>query len=288
MKSVIRKLQSQTGASLSFALLLFLVCTVISSIVIISATAVSGRMSEMTDMDQRYYSVTSAAELLRSLVDGKEVTIIKRTDEETQEESTYIYESNELGPIPKSEVINAIIDPTSSAVTEIISKIHAFDIDTAALYSSLVNNAAYEIYARNVVSPSTSGGNDGKIVTREFVLGAKTSDNESYDTLSVSVEETILPNRLILKVHNTPATGSNTNKPSTYALWLVFAEDTDSQKSTSEVQTTVSVNDPSTGEQITQIKPKTITVETYTYSWELIGMTSENPGAPETTTAAAG
>lgn len=58
------KLRSNQGASMLLALLLFLVCAVVGSVVLASATAAAGRMSELAEMDQRYYAVTSAAELL--------------------------------------------------------------------------------------------------------------------------------------------------------------------------------------------------------------------------------
>ncbi len=60
------------------ALLLFLVCAAISSAVITSGSVVSGRLSEMTEMDQRYYSVSSAAELVRDVI-CKEPVVFNQT-----------------------------------------------------------------------------------------------------------------------------------------------------------------------------------------------------------------
>ena len=62
---ILTKLRSRTGASITFALLLFLVCAVLSSVIIVAASAAAGRMSGIAEADQRYYAVTSAAELLR-------------------------------------------------------------------------------------------------------------------------------------------------------------------------------------------------------------------------------
>ena len=84
MRSAIQKLKSQTGASITFALLLFLVCAVISSVVIVAATTAAGRMSQLPEMDQRYYAVTSAARLLQHEIDGKTVVVTKTVvDEKT-------------------------------------------------------------------------------------------------------------------------------------------------------------------------------------------------------------
>lgn len=75
MGAIRQKLQSRTGASITFALLLFLVCAVISSVVIVAGTTAAGRMSQVAAMDQRYYAVTSAAELLRDTIDGRKVQV---------------------------------------------------------------------------------------------------------------------------------------------------------------------------------------------------------------------
>ncbi|GEM_PF-3245991 len=73
MNKIRLKLTSQSGASITYALLLFLVCAVVSSIVLAAGTAASGRISNSVSTDQRYYSVTSAAELLEDLYDGVKV-----------------------------------------------------------------------------------------------------------------------------------------------------------------------------------------------------------------------
>ncbi len=77
------KLTSQSGASITFALLLFLVCAVVSAIVLAAGTAASGRMSGSVKNDQRYYSVTSACEMLIGLFDGAEVKTVKTQDGES-------------------------------------------------------------------------------------------------------------------------------------------------------------------------------------------------------------
>ena len=63
MKAIRQKLNSQNGASITYALLLFLVCAVVGSIVLTAGTASAGRFSGLSENDQQYYSVTSAAEL---------------------------------------------------------------------------------------------------------------------------------------------------------------------------------------------------------------------------------
>lgn len=74
-KAIIRKIKSRKGASLSIAMLLFMVCAVVGGIILAAATAAGGRVNELAEADKRYYSVTSAAELLAEAISGKEITI---------------------------------------------------------------------------------------------------------------------------------------------------------------------------------------------------------------------
>lgn len=74
MHKLKQKLKSQTGASITFALLLFLVCAVVGSAVLVAGTAAAGRMSKVAEMDQRYYAVNSAARLLVDQIAGEKNT----------------------------------------------------------------------------------------------------------------------------------------------------------------------------------------------------------------------
>lgn len=73
------KITSQSGASITYALLLFLVCATVSSVILAAGTAAAGRMSQSVDGDQRYYAVTSAARLLKDVYEEYEIRIEKKT-----------------------------------------------------------------------------------------------------------------------------------------------------------------------------------------------------------------
>ena len=77
MKRIRKKLNSRKGASITYALLIFLVCAVVGSAVLVAGTVSSGRMSQVAEYDQRYYAVTSAARLMIKLIDDQTVTILK-------------------------------------------------------------------------------------------------------------------------------------------------------------------------------------------------------------------
>ncbi len=78
LRPIKKKIQSERGASITFALLLFLVCSVLCSVLITAGTAAAGRMSQIAETDQRFYAVTSAAELMKDLLDGKSITLVEK------------------------------------------------------------------------------------------------------------------------------------------------------------------------------------------------------------------
>ena len=92
------KLKSENGASISFALLLFLVCATAGAVVLAAGTAAAGRLSQMVNMDTRYYSASSAAPLLANEIKGKEVTIVRSLVEKVVTETKYDKDGNTDGP----------------------------------------------------------------------------------------------------------------------------------------------------------------------------------------------
>lgn len=66
-----RKLNSNEGASLMVALLFFVMCATIGSIILAAATASSGRLKNLEKEDQTYYATSSAAQAISDLVAGK-------------------------------------------------------------------------------------------------------------------------------------------------------------------------------------------------------------------------
>lgn len=100
--TVFKKIRSRKGASITFALLAFLVCAVIGSVVLSAAIASSGRVSGLAEMDQRYYAVTSAAQLFSDALDGQSYTIerihVSNVGEEHDYGKTTSGETHEIGP----------------------------------------------------------------------------------------------------------------------------------------------------------------------------------------------
>ena len=92
MQAIKNKIRSRRGASISYALMLFLVAAVVGSVVLTAGTAASGRMSQIAEMDQRYYSVNSAARLLIDTLQDDTVKVEKTTAPDAEGTPTTSYE----------------------------------------------------------------------------------------------------------------------------------------------------------------------------------------------------
>ena len=78
MSRVTHKLRDQSGVSILMALFLSLVCVVVSAVIFAAGTTVSGRFANLGTMDQRYYGVTSAVELIKDDLEGEEVPVVEK------------------------------------------------------------------------------------------------------------------------------------------------------------------------------------------------------------------
>lgn len=289
MKSVIRKLQSQTGASLSFALLLFLVCTVISSIAIVSATAVSGRVSEMTDMDQRYYSVTSAAELLRALVDGKEVTIVEKTvtvndptASPTSSENVYQYIFDTDDKQSNSSILDQLIevdDSTLEVGSSLLNYRFTKDLkrndptdDPGNAVKSIVKDAAYAYYSKHYIDSSDSITH-GSTGNQRRTLSVTPTESGYTGILNATIYEWLRSDGMLVFEVSSPEDA----KHQSYALQLMFSGDFNSRSfssSSTKLSTKVTGAAEEGEEQEEEVIEITTTTTTkiVTYTWKLAGI----------------
>ena len=135
MHSVLR---SQTGASIVFALLMFLVCAVVGALVLTAGTAAAGRVSNLAQMDQRYYSVSSAADLLAKELSGKKVTITRTRELTEVTKVGYLVDLNGSGSLVTLDPANPA---SSGSSAQFSTKVNDLEISNA-WYSDSVD--AYE------------------------------------------------------------------------------------------------------------------------------------------------
>lgn len=79
MGRVWRKVKSRSGASLMFAILVFMLCVLAGTAALTAAAANSGRYTHLRGEQQMYLAVNSAAKLMENQLVGKNFTATKET-----------------------------------------------------------------------------------------------------------------------------------------------------------------------------------------------------------------
>ena len=268
-----QKATSERGASITFALLLFLVCAIISSVVIVAATAVGGRASKMAEMDQRYYAVNSAAELIRDVMEEPEVTVeVKKTT------PSKVLRVNTPSGTTESEISHGDtnIDPAQIFVdgnkaddTSLLTAASLIVLDESdTTITQAMNNADF------VFPPSLPTVN----------LTATTTSSFDTSGLSVTLKPIANPDKsMSIYVSNTNSTQG------VYSLCLTFkASAVQSSDSQTFYDTQEPYRDPNNGNtipgQYTMMKTDIETTKT-TVQWKLIDLktgmepaSTTNPG----------
>lgn len=91
MKHICRKkLSSQSGVSLSVALLFFVVCAALASMILAAAYAASGRVSKTMSLDQNQYTVDSAAALVSKELQNEVIVIQEKAEVKQNESGEYV------------------------------------------------------------------------------------------------------------------------------------------------------------------------------------------------------
>lgn len=260
MNHIRQKLRSRTGASITFALLLFLVCAVLSSVILVAATAAAGRIAGMVEADQRYYAVTSASALLKELIDKKTVTVaeVTTTDGTTTETTVYVVDGPAAG-------MSAQELASSSAATEVGTNPLNLTQYAAYLYSQAA--AVSDPIPAFTLSGRFSLTSDSSIRSE---LGLQEGDSCFLD---VRVTELLTNDGTIrLDVRS----NSNTNPFEQHLVFSGTVSRNTSDTSYDEV-TGTSVN--AAGDVEPQITKHTTTIRTTTLTWALTGVDTIGGGS---------
>ena len=196
LKQLHNKLRSRRGASITFALLLFLVCAVVGSAVLVAGSAAGGRMSQVAELDQSYYSVTSAARLLVDMIESEEAV-------------TIVEEQNGDG-----SVTYKMLDDYDDGIPPIPS------------FDSLAKDAAYRAVMKETgklsmtlsVGGAASVGSDDPFSALRTTVTATVAD--SFSDINTPVAGDQLDNR---KLFMTVKSGGGSDKD--YELRLIFSAD---------------------------------------------------------------
>ncbi len=262
---ILKKLRSQTGASITFALLLFLVCAVLCSVIITAATASSGRMSQIAETDQRYYAVSSAAELLQALIDGKTVSIVKV--EKSWTTTTY-----QNGAITGTEDA-----PGPDVETYIVTDKKASEIDetTDLVDSNMIGGLGFSI--DSILEDAAKNVNDAATLNNRYLALTSTfysSVGLDYDALAVTISEDLDSNgNITLTIYNTKnAKGEDSTEGDRYTLILPFGVDRSESTSTKTENVSSTAVDDNTYTVVTKKTETTI----ITLTWNLAGIKTDS------------
>ncbi len=269
---LLKKLHSERGASITFALLLFLVCAAVGSVVLASATATAGRVSENYAFDQRYYAVMSAAELLRDSLNGKTRTVkIEQTATRADTVTTFFNSGNDPVGAPSTapgDTITAYPDGivlSGEGGAAVSSDANLLDRALRAL----VGNSTGADKAAAVFSAGrlTADGSQ-----RTLILTVTPEGGSALTGLEVTITETLLTDgSLVYRIENS----SGTDK---YRLELTLTADVHRSTSSSETVTRANpapldtLPDGAPGGAVSAtsqtITYKTTRTQTYTITWK--------------------
>ena len=244
MKQIRNKLQSERGASITFALLLFLVCAVTGSLILMASTAASGRISRTAELDGQYYSVMSAARLLQEEIEKNPVTVTEITVTKTVTKYT--------NGTPET--------PAQAGEPQYTRQIGEQNSNTF-LPASLTEDAAQRL---------TDGSSEGNAAIWPFIrtltLSASEESSENLDVLKATVTETLSQDG-ILKLR---ITAGDTQSVSSghYAVLLTFSPEKTVQTDTQAVTDTPT----DTNATSYSITTTTTTTVTNTFKWTLSEM----------------
>lgn len=112
MNAVQRKLHDRSGATLTVALLFFIMCSAAGSVILAAATTSTGRLTELQASDQNYYAVVSAAKLIRDEIDGQTIGV-----KQTETKTTIVTTKTDNGGTPEDPTDDTIVEETKITYT---------------------------------------------------------------------------------------------------------------------------------------------------------------------------
>lgn len=89
-----RKLSEDSGASILIALIFFMICAVVGTLMITASMASSGRMHNLKSDQQSYYNIYSAAKLLEKELCDQKYSKYKEVSESGEESMEYLEKPN--------------------------------------------------------------------------------------------------------------------------------------------------------------------------------------------------
>lgn len=254
-KNAMSKLRSERGASMMFALLVMLVCLLVAAVVITAATAAVGRFSRLAEMDQRFYSVSSATEVFSRLLDGQTVSVVREQKVTVTETATY--EPGDDGVVCSERTR----DRTASYAAR-------FGDGSALGYGqSFSKNAALDLLFGDVVTYATQTGYESAYPAFSDDMEKTVSISHSVTDGDLSADALALDAKAVLKPDGTVVITLTDNG---YQVEMIFsAEVTERSTESNETGKPVIEHDPDTDIYMETITTTTTQTKTAEFRWTL-------------------
>ncbi len=211
----IKKLKSDRGVSLSVALLFFLVCAILASMLIAAATAANGRAASVIESRQDDSAAVSGARLIADQLQ-KDVVIIVETaaidkDGTTMKDTKYYESQNSADAEEKTSLadFNDYKDVTGTADSSVLSA------SIQMMYSNYLKNISNKSEAFSNGSLAKTGSvSNLKPVTSDMQISVGSDENlTAYAAYTLnpdlSINIRVSRNKAVCYVHCTPVITTN-------------------------------------------------------------------------------
>jgi len=176
MRAIQDKLREESGASLIIALVFFLVCLMVGSVVLTASTAAAGKLAQQRQNEQDYLTVASAAQLLKDRISALTYTHTRTLVDGTQTEKTSELACTGTGVLNNG--LKALCEKLVEAPTELASLTPSFEIS----HTSGAGGAAVELAP---VYGSLRMETDGRIFAKLWLGKANEADPENHNRMEI-------------------------------------------------------------------------------------------------------
>ena len=265
------KLNSEQGAALTFALLCFLVCAVVGSVILTAATAAAGRFAGLTEADRRYYAVSSAARLLEDSFEDKKTVVIE-LEKKYKSTETKDYSGASVTPPTESNVtytFKKLLSDKTDSIDPVVDTLSAANLN-------LFQYASFQYIIGSNVSPTVNDTIWEKpAYLREGFEGCQTIPDMSMVFSADDVEEMKLKLETELEKNGMLTLRfSNDDETDSYTLRMTMTPDVVLAENNT-VDSVSSTVDNTSAETVVQTVTAT---KTYTITWRVLKIDIQRGG----------
>ena len=208
----IKKLKSDRGVSLSVALLFFLVCAILASMLIAAATAANGRAASVIESRQDDSAAVSGARLIADQLQNDVVIIVETAeidkDGKTTINDTTYYESQDSADVEEKTSLadfdKNVTKPAGSVLSASIQK----------MYSSYLSNSDKSKAFSNGSLAKTGSVSNLVPVKSDMQISVGSDENLTADAVytlnpDLSIDIRVSRNKAVCYVHCTPVITTN-------------------------------------------------------------------------------